>query len=103
MAAIAREGDVVTGVCNGPGHVANRPFTGVWLAGSGAVNSNSLSTIRVGDTGLTDCGHTFTAITGSDTVTADGMAVHRLGDSVLTVGGGSGVTVSASSDITADA
>ena len=99
---VARVGDVVTGYCDGPGHVRGRPFVGVWPTGSGTVVANGVAVIRVGDTGVTDCGHTFIAQTGSDITTDTGIPIHRVGDVVATEGGGVGVTVTGSDTVTSD-
>jgi hypothetical protein len=49
--------------------------------------------IRVGDHGVTDCGHHITAIEGSFICTADGIGIHRVGDAVVVDEGGDGITV----------
>ena len=96
---IARIGDAVTGICNGPGHPANRHFTGTWQVGSSTLTANGLGVVRANDTGLTDCGHHFKATGGSSVVTADGQPVHRLGDAVIVIEGGSGTTQGGSSTV----
>lgn len=98
--SVARTGDTVTGLCRGSGHVVNRPFTGTWGAGSSVVKANNIGVIRVGDTGTTDCGHTFTATGGSSVATADGRQIHGVGNSVTTEGGGTGSTTTGSPTVT---
>lgn len=102
MPGVARVGDVVVGYCNGPGHPANRDFTGTWVSGSPTVTADDLSVIRVGDTGVTDCGHMFYALTGSSTSTADGLEVHVVGCVCITEGDGVGTTVTGSETVTAE-
>lgn len=97
---VARTGDTVTGLCRGSGHAVDRPFTGAWGAGSGIVKANSIGVIRVGDSGTTDCGHTFTATGGSSVATADGLRIHCVGNSVTTEGGGTGSTTTGSPTVT---
>lgn len=93
---VARIGDTVTGVCNGSGHAVGRPFTGTWQTGSPTVTANGIPVVRLGDTGITDCGHQFTATTASSVSFANNIQIHRVTDSVLTEGGGPGNTVSGS-------
>ena len=93
---IARVGDTVVGFCNGPGHDPGLPCTGVFTTGSPIVSSDGLPVIRIGDIGVTSCGHTFVASTGSSIVSADGISVHRVGDICLTEGNGVCTTVSGS-------
>lgn len=90
---VARVGDVVVGYCNGQGHTPNREFTGVWVTGSDTLTTSGVGVVRVGDTGVTDCGHTFQAATGSDVATDTGQPLHRVGDLVIVEGSGVGVTV----------
>ncbi len=102
MPGVARVGDLVTGLCNGPGHDPGRPFTGAWTSGSPAVTADGLPVVRVGDTGLTDCSHVFYATTGSSKASADGYAIHLVGGLCVTEGAGTGTTLSGSSTITAE-
>ncbi len=97
---VARVGDTVTGFCNGPGHDPGIPFTGTWTTSSSNTTAKGIQVIRVTDTGLTDCGHVFTAITGSSVVSAEGLAVHRVEDLVETEGGGVGSTTTGSDSVT---
>lgn len=96
MPGVARVNDLVQGHCDGPGHAKRRPFTGVWQTSSSLVTTDGLGIIRVGDTGVTDCGHHFTAITGSTLGTTDDIGVHRVGDMVQVNEGGEGTTITGS-------
>lgn len=98
---VARLNDTVTGTCNGGGH-SSRTFTGHWVTCSSTVKANELGVVRLGDTGTTDCGHTFVASTASLNVTADGIHVHRVGDEVIVLEGGNGHTVTGSPTVFAD-
>ena len=95
-AHVCRVGDVVVGVCEGPGSDHPRDFTGVWCTGSDTAILDGQGVVRVGDTGTTDCGHTFQAVTGSEVGTADGQPVHRVGDLAYVLEGGVGVSVTGS-------
>lgn len=97
---ICRVGDIVTGVCqvSAPGHP--RTFTGVWTTGSSTVIAASEDIVCVGDTGITDCGHTFIAVSGSDIVTSNGSGIVRVGDLAQVVGGGYGVAASGDDVVT---
>jgi hypothetical protein len=99
MQGVCRVGDSITGVCqaNVPGHP--RPFTGIWTNSSSTVTCNNIAIIRVGDTGITDCGHHIVASSGSGTINADSLTIHRVGDSVIINEGGYGNSVSGSSTI----
>jgi uncharacterized Zn-binding protein involved in type VI secretion len=99
---IARVGDQVEGIC--PNHVDEEDaaisldFTGTWLTGSTIVTLDGLGVVRIGDTGLASCGHTFTASEGSSINTADGLGIHRLGDAVSILGANVGTTISGSTN-----
>lgn len=99
--AVARIGDTVTGTCWAPGH-GRRAFTGLWETGSGSVKAGGLYVVRIGDTGTTDCGHTFKATTGSAVFKADGLAVHRVDDLVVVGDGGEGSTTGGSETVSSD-
>lgn len=96
---ICRVGDTVTGTCRVP-NAQNHPrqFTGVWQTGSSMVKCDGIPVVRVGDSGVTDCGHTFHAVEGSSTTidTTNGKALHRVGDAVTVDLGGEGVSVTGS-------
>ena len=103
MIPVARVGDTVVGYCRGDGHTTDREFVGVWTTGSSTVFAdNIIEVVRIGDIGITDCGHTFVAATGAETVFADNIGVHRVGDTVITEGGGVGVSTTGSDTVFAD-
>lgn len=89
---ICRVGDQCTGTCTAaaPGHP--RSFIGTWTTGSPTTFVEGLPVVRIGDTGITDCGHHMVAAGNTNTFTADGIKVIRVGDAVSIVEGGSGVT-----------
>lgn len=95
VAAVCRIGDSVSGTCTQ--HVPAVAWTGTWGTGSAIFTSDGIGVVRVGDTGLCSCGHTFQASVGS-TVAADstGKALVRVGDPVIVIGGGTGVTLTGS-------
>ena len=94
MRKVALVGDKVQGTCNA--HDEPRSFTGTWTEASARYNCEGKDIIRVGDKGVTDCGHNFVAETGSQLCVFGGQGLHREGDSVVVLEGGSGVTVSGS-------
>jgi uncharacterized Zn-binding protein involved in type VI secretion len=98
--AVCRIGDIVTGTCNN--HTHPRSYTGTWDAGSTDVYANGISLIRKGDTGTTDCGHTFVADGGSTAVDSDGLQLQRVGDTVTVIGGGDGISITGSLDVTSN-
>jgi hypothetical protein len=93
---IARLGDTVTGTCRAPAPNHPRTFTGTWTTCSGVCTLEGKGIIRVGDHGVTDCGHHFTASTGSPNSSADGLQIHRVGDLVTVDEGGEGSTITGS-------
>lgn len=99
---VCRVGDQITGVCNASVHNGSRNFVGTWTTGSSVVSSEGLGVVRVGDLGITDCGHTIRAIQGSSIVTADGIGVVRVGDQVEVIEGGYGTTTTGSGLITSE-
>lgn len=92
---VARIGDIVTGTCWASGH-DSRAFTGLWETGSDYVKADGRYVVRIGDTGTTDCGHTFRATTGSAVLVVDGLAVHRVDDLIVVNEGGEGSTTEGS-------
>jgi hypothetical protein len=99
LKAVCRVGDSVTGTCTVPTGGHPRAFTGTWTtcAVPGIFSVLGIDIIRVGDIGITDCGHQFTATTGSTNVASgDGKALHRVGDSVTVTLGGSGASTTGS-------
>ena len=101
MRGVARTGDSVSGICSATGHIASKPFTGVWSSTHGTVTADGLGVILTGDTGHATCGHTFRAVTGSSNSIALGLEMHRQGDAIdIVEGSGSGTTVTGSSVVT---
>lgn len=99
---VARVEDIVTGICDGPGHAKGREFYGTFMSGSNRVSADGRPVVCVGDLGETDCGHSFIALTGSDVWSIDGAPVHRQGDLVEVIEGGSGVTITGSEVVSSD-
>lgn len=93
--ALARVGDAVEGTCRA--HKSPRHFSGTITQGSATCTADGLGLARVGDTGTTDCGHTFVITQGSSVSTADGVGLARTGDAVQVVQGGEGVITGGSS------
>lgn len=91
MQNVALVGDKVEGTCNA--HDSPRSFIGTWTQGSGRYTCQGKEVIRVGDKGVTDCGHTIEAVTGSERSVFGGKGLHRVGDQVVVLEGGQGVTV----------
>lgn len=95
MRQVARVGDTVTGVCQA--HSDDRPFTGTITQGSGVLSNNSIAIARIGDVGITDCGHHFHIVEGSTIFTVDGgIGIARVGDAVVVDEGGYGTIVTGS-------
>jgi uncharacterized Zn-binding protein involved in type VI secretion len=97
-----RVGDIVTGVCNASASGHPRNFTGFWTTGASDVTADGIGMIRVGDLGITDCGHTFQAVAGSSDVQTNNLGQVRIGDPVIVIQGGSGTAVSGASDVTSN-
>ena len=93
--AIARIGDQAEGTCTA--HDSPRHFVATITTGSGIVTCDGIGVARVGDTGVTDCGHTIRITEGSGIATALGIGLARVGDAVIVVEGGSGVITTGSS------
>ncbi len=74
-------------------------YTTTFDKGSPTVSADGKPVVRVGDSGVSTCGHPTTALTGSGVTTADGIKVHRVGDTgqnfgTYTVQSGSPTTTS---------
>jgi uncharacterized Zn-binding protein involved in type VI secretion len=81
---IARLHDRTFGTCSHPSHGPIQ-IGGKIITASSNVKVNSRRTARLGDTVLTDCGHTSEIITASGTIsstTERGKKVARLGDEI---------------------
>ena len=98
---VCRIGDHITGTCEASGSDHPRDFIGVWTTGSDYVTADGIPVVRVGDFGVTDCGHTIQAATGSDYVTADNIPVVRVNDLTIIIEGGHGVAVTGSDIVVA--
>lgn len=95
-----RIGDIVTGRCDADAPDHPRDFTGTWTTGSPNVTANGLPVVRVGDLGITDCGHNFQAVAGSGNVQTNDLQQVRVGDPVIVLEGGAGIAVSGSENVT---
>lgn len=91
---VARVGDTVVGTCRA--HKSPRSYTAILTTGSGTVTADGQAVCRVGDIGVTDCGHTVQIVSGSSVAKANGIPVARVGDVVIVVEGGDGTIVSGS-------
>jgi len=85
--AIARVGDTATGTCTQ--HGGSIGITITYSSGSPNFTDQGHAVVRVDDTGIASCGHTYKVTTGSPILSADGKAVHRVGDTGIIIGGGS--------------
>lgn len=93
---VCRVGDQAEGICqvNAIGHP--RHFVATWQVGSPYCTCDGIPIVRVGDTGITDCGHTIQAVDGAPYSSSDGLRIHRVGDPVIVIGGGTGVSTTGS-------
>jgi uncharacterized Zn-binding protein involved in type VI secretion len=92
---IARIGDSASGTCTAHSHT--RAWTGVFTTATGGFTVDGVQVISQGDTGITDCGHTFRFDAGDSILTGvGGRQIAREGDPVIVVEGGSGVITSGS-------
>lgn len=98
MPAVARDGDIGYGICNGPGHPAGKQVTVTLIGNSGDITENGAQLCTVGCLGNADCGHSSSGQTGSSIATINGQGLHRVGDVGELPGGGS-YTVSTGSPI----
>lgn len=99
---ICRIGDNCEGTCRVSSSGHPRHFIGTWLTGSSNMFDGATPIVRVGDTGITDCGHTIQATEGSSVAGNNGLAVHRVGDDMIVIGGGEGVSTTGSGIWTAE-
>lgn len=94
---VARLGDTASGTCTASSHSGSRSWTGTFTTATAGHTADGLPVVRIGDTGVTDCGHTFIAVAGSTVFTGvDGIPVVRVGDAVNVIQGGSGVVTGGS-------
>lgn len=101
-AAVCRVGDLSMGTCNAPVSGHPRTFIGTWTTGSPILNNNGIAVVRVGDHGITDCGHHITASSGSSICISPTGAIHRVGDAVTVDEGGSGYSTTGSLNFTSN-
>jgi hypothetical protein len=92
--ALARVGDQAEGTCNA--HKNPRHFVATITTGSSLATCDGLGIARVGDTGVTDCGHHIQIVEGSTVATVLGVGLARVGDSVIVLEGGSGTITTGS-------
>lgn len=90
---VALNGDPVSGMCNGHydinGIRITIPYTGTWVISNPRLSANNISVVRIGDTGVASCGHTFQAIAGSiRMVGPGGIGIHRRGDAIDIINNG---------------
>lgn len=98
MPAVCRVGDLGVGICYQ--HDGPVRFTTVFCTGDPITSANGSPVVRIGDLGITSCGHITQATTGSSTVFGEGdQAVHRIGDRGIVLGGGTYVAVSGSPNV----
>lgn len=87
MPDVCRIGDLGVGVCHLHDHP--RSFVTTFVSADPIVDVNGRQMMRVGDIGVTSCGHRTIATTGSGTVVgSNGLPVHRVGDVGIVEGGG---------------
>lgn len=78
---VARLGDKTHGTCSHPSHVPPIEVGGTIITASGTVYANNKPVARLGDTVLTDCGHTSIIITSDPDAVSEGHGGSaRLGD-----------------------
>lgn len=79
---IARIGDRVQGLCSHPSHDKPIVTGGTIITGSPDVSCGGRGVARMGDSVLTDCGHTAVIITAAGNLTANSRPTARSGDLV---------------------
>lgn len=90
--ALVRLGDTAQGTCLA--HSSPRPWTGVFTTATGGFFVEGVPAVAVGDSGVTDCGHTFILTTSSSILRgAEGRQIGRVGDAVTLPSGGDGVII----------
>jgi len=94
----ARLGDRCEGTCIHPSHIPPIFTQGTITEGSPNSSVNGQAQSRVGDTGITDCGHSFFLKEGSASSSLNGKEPCRVGDP--TDGNLQGVIISGSPDTT---
>ena len=94
MSGICRAGDVGAGSCSA--HDSTKSYNTVFVPAQSTVFSEGSPVIRIGDVGLSTCGHPTICLSGAATVLCVGSGVHRIGD----VGANPGAYVSLSGSAT---
>jgi uncharacterized Zn-binding protein involved in type VI secretion len=78
---VARLDDRTFGTCSDPSHRSPIQVGGKIITASSNVSANNIPVARLGDTVLTDCGHTSLIITASSNTDTNNQAgTARLGD-----------------------
>lgn len=77
---VARLGDVTFGKCYK--HGAPLEITGRIISASPNTYCDNLGIARLGDTVISDCGHTGTIVSASQVTNCNNLGVARLGDNV---------------------
>lgn len=90
MANVSRTGDVGTGRC--PAHDSTKTYNTVFMSGSIPQTAEGSPIVRVGDVGISSCGHPTVALSGAPTSRSASLDIHRIGD----VGSNPGAYVSLS-------
>ena len=103
MKFVARTGDIGKGVCQ-EGHPdvpkgKDKPMITKMNTGSSDVRTNNKFTVRIGDIGKTDCGHTTKALTGESSVRINNKFIHLIGDTGKPPGGGEYKELTGSPDV----
>lgn len=93
----ARLGDRTFGTCSHPSHNSPIAIGGTIVSAATSVGANSQGSARLGDTVVTDCGHTGVIVSSSGSVSAEFRSIARLSDQVA--GDYSAVIVSSSTDV----
>lgn len=78
MTLVTRVGDIGSGSC--PAHKGRKSYNTIFVPGQSTVLAEGSPVIRVGDVGLSTCGHPTVALMGAVTVFAVASNVHRVGD-----------------------
>ena len=81
---VCRVSDIGIGVC--PAHKSPRSYITVFGSGAKTVLAEAKQMVRVGDVGVSSCGHPTIALVGSKTVLCEGAAVHRCNDTGANAG-----------------
>ena len=91
---VCRTSDIGVGVC--PAHKSPKSYVTVFCTGAKTVMAENKAVVRVGDIGVSTCGHPTVALTGSQSVMSEGAMLHRCND----VGANAGPYVAVTSALT---